>query len=158
MHPAAVPHRRQDALVRQLPRRRQGGDPARRQAPVGVGGGVGGAGDHRLAAGSLGAGHSRRHRERRGRPERLPPRPVAPDAHRGAARAAQPDQELAEVFPGPPVRHQLRPQRVHRTWLCTPGNRKHPQGGRHRGTRPRLGNDDRGRRRQTCAAAARSGS
>ena len=49
------------------------------------------------------------------------PVPVAADAHRRPAGAPLPHQALDELFPPSPVRHQLRPVRVHRTGLRPPG-------------------------------------
>ncbi len=75
LHPAALPHRRQDALVRLADDRRQGRAAARGQARVDPARGHGGEVHDRLAAGALGAGHPRRDRRRQDQARRLSARP-----------------------------------------------------------------------------------
>ena len=91
LHPAPVPHRGQDALVRLPGHRRQGGAAAGGVPPVDPAGGDGGEVYHRLAAGALGPGHSGRHRQRHAGAGRLPAGPVAADAHWRPAGTPQPD-------------------------------------------------------------------
>ena len=138
LHSAAVSHRREDALVWQ-PDLRLARGAAQGRAP---------GDDHphrgrgevhdRLAAGAVGAGHPGRHRPRGDRPAGLRARPVAADAHRGAARAAEPDPALEAPLSEPPVRHELRPVRVDRPGLRPLGRREHRPRRRHRRARLRL--------------------
>ena len=60
LHPAALPHGREDALVRLVPRRRTRRPPEGRQARVDPPRRLRGALHHRLAARAVGAGHPRR--------------------------------------------------------------------------------------------------
>ena len=52
---------------------------------------------------------------------------------------------LEGPLPPPPVRYQLRAQRVHRPRLRSPGCGEHPQGGGHRRARLPVGDEDCGR-------------
>ena len=147
VHPAALPHGRQDALVRQPGFREQGGAAARRQARMDSARGHRGEMHHRLAARAVVPGHPGGDRIRPHRPEPLHARSVAADAHRRAARAAQHDPPLAQDLPAPPVRHQLRPVRIHRPGLRPSGRGEYRQGRRDRQARLSVAGAHRGRRR-----------
>ena len=151
MHSAPVPHRRQDALVRLPGQRRQGGIAARGVPGVDPPNGHRGKVYHRVAAGTLGPGHPGCHRQRPGQSGRLPAGPVAAHAHRRSAGTAQPDPPVEEVLPPPPVRHQLRSVRVHRSRLRPSGGGEHRQGGRHRQAGLSVGRQGGGRAR--CGGA-----
>ena len=73
------------------------------QARMDPSGGHRGKMHHRLAAGALGPGSAGRHRVGPGEPGRLLSGPVAADAHRRPAGAAQPGGPLAESLPSPSV-------------------------------------------------------
>ncbi len=140
LHRAALPHRRQDALVRQPPGRQQGRAAARHQAGVDPPDHLRRGGHHRLAARPVGRRTSSQAIDaRRREARRLRPGPVAAHAHRRPAGAAQPHPSLAGALPRPPVRHRLRAHRIGRPGLRAPGDRERPQGGRHRHRRATSG-------------------
>ena len=161
LHRPALPHRRQDALVRQPAVGQQGRAAARHQAGVDPPDHLRREGHHRLAAGPLGAGHPAGHRPGRRQARRLRAGPVAAHAHRRPAGAAQPGPPLAGALPRPPVRHRLRPHRVGGPGLRAPGRRERPQGGRHRhgratSGRPRSSTNPGRRSRRAPSASWRS--
>lgn len=132
-------------MVREPALREPCGAAARREAGVDPADGHGGAVYDRVAARAVGAGSPRRDRPGRHRPFALSPRPVAADAHRRAACAAEPDPPVAQGVPEPEIRHELRPERVHRPRLRPPRARPHRQGRRDRQGRMAL--EDARRRR-----------
>ena len=79
-------------------------------APDNPGGGKQRALHDRLAAGTVGAGYPDGAGQRRAEAFRLSAGSVAPDAHRRAARAPESGAPVAEVFPEPRLRHELRPE------------------------------------------------
>ena len=156
LHPAPLPHGREDALVRQLPRRRARRSPQGREARM----------DHplrergevydRVAARPVGAGHPRCDRARRGEAGGLPPRPVAAHAHRRAAGAARAHPALEEGLSAPRLRHELRPLRIDGAGRRPPRRREHRPRGRHRRRGLRLADEDHPPGRQRgCARRGR---
>ena len=159
LHRSALPHRRQDALVRQPAVGQQGRAAARHQAGVDPPGHLRREGHHRLAAGALGAGHPRRpSTAATSSSDDYELGPVAAHAHRRPAGAAQPRAPLAGALPRPPVRHRLRPDRVGGPGLRASGGRERPQGGRHRHPGLPVGDQDRRRLRRAGGSRAPSAS
>ena len=99
MHPAALPHWRQDALDGLAAHRRKGRAVERDKAALDPESRIGRTLHHRLAARSLGTGYPGCHRQRRGQPGGISPRSVAAHAHRRAAGAQEPDPALEEALP-----------------------------------------------------------
>ena len=74
-----------------------------------------------LAARSVGAGYTRRHRQRQDRFEQIRAFSVETYAHRRAARASHTDKALESGIPAPRLRHKLRTERIDRSRLCSSG-------------------------------------